>query len=159
MPKLINNLWFDKEAEEAATFYVSVFPNSKITEVQRYNAMMSRVSGQREGSVMLVSFELGEQKFLALNGGKQPWAQTSGFISFIIPCKNQAEIDHYWNAFADGGNEMPCGWIQDKFGLVWQVVPENIDSLMADPVKGKSAAQAMLKMKKIVIADMENASA
>ena len=158
MPKLTINLWFANKAEEAVPWYVSLFPNSHINTIMKYDAQMSAASGQPEGAVMLVSFALDGQPFLALNGGNQPWAQASGFVSFIINCKDQAEIDHYWNAFSEGGKPMPCGWITDKYGVTWQVVPENMGQLMADPVKGKAVAQAMLQMGKIIIADLEAAA-
>lgn len=153
MPKITNCLWFEKDAEAATGWYVSLFPNSRISRMQRADAQMAAESGQPEGSVIWVSFTLDGEEFIAINGGAQPWAKTSGFISFIIHCKDQAEIDHYWDAFTDGGNPMPCGWITDKHGITWQVVPHNIDSYM----ESKSATAALFKMEKIIIADLEAA--
>ena len=148
-------LWFDTQGEDAANFYASVFPNSRILEVQRYGS-----AGPRdEGSVMTVNFELNGQKFVALNGG--PEFTFSEAISFQIICESQEEVDEYWSKLTDGGEEGPCGWAKDKFGLSWQVVPQRLFELVGDPDPEKSqrVMQAMLKMKKIEIDELEQAAA
>ena len=148
-------LWFDTEAEEAATLYTSVFPNSKIGEVARYGE-----AGPREaGTVMTVSFELNGQKFLALNGG--PDFKFNEAISFQIDCENQDEVDMYWRELSEGGEEGPCGWLKDRFGVSWQVVPTRLPELLGDPDREKAqrVMAAMLKMKKIQIDELEAAAA
>jgi predicted 3-demethylubiquinone-9 3-methyltransferase (glyoxalase superfamily) len=148
-------LWFDTEGEEAAKFYTSLFPNSKILDVARYGE-----AGPREaGTVMTVSFELNGLEFLALNGG--PDFKFSEAISFQIPCEDQEEVDVYWNALSEGGEEGPCGWVKDKFGLSWQVVPTRLSELLgdADREKAQRVMAAMLKMKKIEIDQLEQAAA
>jgi predicted 3-demethylubiquinone-9 3-methyltransferase (glyoxalase superfamily) len=148
-------LWFDTEGEEAATLYTSVFPNSKILEVARYGE-----AGPREaGTVMTVSFELNGQKFLALNGG--PDFKFNEAISFQIDCENQEEVDLYWNKLSEGGEEGPCGWLKDRFGVSWQVVPTRLPELLVDPDREKAqrVMAAMLKMKKIQIEELEAAAA
>jgi len=147
-------LWFDMEGEEAATFYTSVFPNSKITEVARYGAAGPRP----EGTVMTVAFELDGQPFMALNGG--PEYSFSEAISFVVPCKDQDEVDAYWNALSDGGEEGPCGWLKDRFGVSWQIVPNALTRLLADPDPDRSqrVMAAMLQMKKIEIDQLERAA-
>ncbi len=150
MPKISPFLWFDTQAEEAAKFYTSVFSNSKITSMARYSKEAAEVSGQPEGSAMTVGFELDGEQFTALNGG--PMYKFSEAISFVVNCKDQAEIDHYWTSLtADGGEEGQCGWCKDKFGVSWQIVPDNLGELLSSP----AAMQAMLQMKKLVIADLE----
>ena len=148
-------LWFDTEGEAAATLYTSVFPNSKILEVARYGE-----AGPREaGTVMTVSFELNGQKFLALNGG--PDFKFNEAISFQIDCENQDEVDMYWNTLSEGGEEGPCGWLKDRFGVSWQVVPTRLPELLGDPDRAKAqrVMAAMLKMKKIQIDELEAAAA
>jgi len=147
-------LWFDTEGEEAATLYTSVFPNSKIREVARYGE-----AGPREaGTVMTVSFELNGQKFLALNGG--PDFKFNEAISFQIDCESQEEVDLYWNELSEGGEEGPCGWLKDRFGVSWQVVPTRLPELLGDPDREKAqrVMAAMLKMKKIQIDELEAAA-
>jgi predicted 3-demethylubiquinone-9 3-methyltransferase (glyoxalase superfamily) len=147
-------LWFDTEGEEAATLYTSVFPNSKIREVARYGE-----AGPREaGTVMTVSFELNGQKFLALNGG--PDFKFNEAISFQIDCESQEEVDLYWNKLSEGGEEGPCGWLKDRFGVSWQVVPTRLPELLGDPDREKAqrVMAAMLKMKKIQIDELEAAA-
>ena len=148
-------LWFDTEGEEAATFYTSVFPNSKITEIARYGSAGPRP----EGTVMTVAFDLDGQPFLALNGG--PQYSFSEAISFSVSCKDQDEVDAYWDALADGGEEGPCGWLKDRFGVSWQIVPEALPKLLSDPDKERSqrVMAAMLQMKKIEIDELERAAA
>ena len=155
MQKITPCLWFDTEGEEAATFYTSVFPNSRIVDVARYGSAGPRP----EGTVMAVSFELDGQKFVALNGG--PQFTFSEAISFQVDCQSQEEVDAYWSKLSAGGEEGQCGWLKDKFGLSWQIVPTRLIELLQDPDREKSqrAMEAMLKMKKIEIADVERAAA
>jgi len=141
-------LWFDTQAEEAAQFYVSIFKNAKITQISRYG----------DGRVMVVAFELDGQKFSALNGG--PMFKFNESVSFVVPCETQAEIDEYWTKLtAGGGKESQCGWLKDKYGLSWQITPANLGRLLGgpDPGKSKRAMAAMMQMKKIDIAALENA--
>lgn len=155
MPKITPFLWFDTQAEEAAKFYVSVFGNSKIVETTHYGEGSSKPAG----TVLTVEFELDGTRFLALNGG--PHFQFSEAVSFSIDCKSQDEIDYYWNKLtADGGGPLKGGWLKDRFGVSWQVVPEMMPRLLQDPDRAKAsrAMKAMLKMKKIVIADIETAA-
>ncbi len=146
MPKITPNLWFDTEAEEAAEFYCSVFPNSKIVNVTHYpDAVPSKA-----GEVLTVDFELDGQRFTALNGG--PQFKFNEAISLLIDCKDQDEVDYYWEKLtADGGEEGQCGWVGDKYGLSWQVVPEGMEELFNDddPERASRAMEAMLKMGKL----------
>jgi predicted 3-demethylubiquinone-9 3-methyltransferase (glyoxalase superfamily) len=148
-------LWFDTEGEDAARFYTSVFPNSKILEVARYGSAGPRP----EGTVMTVSFELDGQKFVALNGG--PQFTFSEAISFQVSCRSQDEVDAYWSKLSEGGEEGPCGWLKDRFGISWQIVPTVLPELLSDPDREKSqrVMQAMLNMKKIEIDELERAAA
>ena len=153
MPKLTPSLWFDTQGEEAAKFYTSLFPNSRIVEVTHYGE-----AGPRPvGTVMTVTFELDGQEFVALNGG--PEFTFDEAISFVIECKDQAEVDHYWNSLAEGGEEGPCGWVKDRFGLSWQVTPSVLDKMIADPDReaAQRAMAAMLQMQKIDIAELQRA--
>jgi predicted 3-demethylubiquinone-9 3-methyltransferase (glyoxalase superfamily) len=153
-------LWFDTQAEEAANLYCAVFPNSKITTVSRYPEAGQEVHGKPPGSVMVVAFEIDGQPFTALNGG--PIFKFDEAVSFQIMCDTQNEVDYYWSALTkDGGQEGPCGWLKDKFGLSWQVVPSAIPSMMADPDANKSARvmNAFMKMKKLDVAAIERAYA
>ena len=155
MQKITPCLWFDTEGEDAARFYTSVFPNSRIVDVAHYGSAGPRP----EGTVMAVSFELDGQKFVALNGG--PQFTFSEAISFQVDCQSQEEVDAYWSKLSADGEEGPCGWLKDKFGLSWQIVPARLMELLQDPDKEKAqrAMEAMLKMKKIEIADVERAAA
>jgi predicted 3-demethylubiquinone-9 3-methyltransferase (glyoxalase superfamily) len=155
MQKLTPCLWFDTEGEEAATFYTSAFPNSKIVEVARYGSAGPRP----EGTVMTVTFELDGQEFVALNGG--PQFTFNEAVSFQVSCETQDEVDAYWNTLSEGGEQGPCGWLKDRFGLSWQIVPRVLPELLADPDREKSqrVMQAMLKMKKIEIDALERAAA
>ena len=148
MQRITPFLWFDDQAEAAANFYVSVFKNSKIGKISRYGKAGQDVHGKEEGSVMVVEFELGDRPFVALNGG--PNFKFTEAVSFRIFCDTQAEIDHFWNALSKGGQEGPCGWLKDKYGLSWQVVPSVIPKMMTDPDIKKSdrVMNAVLKMKK-----------
>ena len=154
MPELTPCLWFDTEGEEAATFYTAVFPSSKITDIARYGA-----GGPRpEGTVMTVAFELDGQPFLALNGG--PQYTFSEAISFVVACADQEEVDRYWETLSEGGEEGPCGWLKDRFGVSWQIVPEALPRLLADPDRERSqrVMAAMLQMKKLQIDELEQAA-
>jgi predicted 3-demethylubiquinone-9 3-methyltransferase (glyoxalase superfamily) len=158
MQKITPFLWFDNQAEEAVNFYASVFKNSKIGNMARYDEAAGAAAGRPKGSVMTASFELEGQEFIALNGG--PHFKFSEAISFVISCDNQKEIDYYWDKLSsNGGEESQCGWLKDKFGLSWQIVPSSLSKLIAGPDKEKSkrAMGALMKMKKLVIADLENA--
>lgn len=155
MPKITPFLWFDDQAEEAAGFYVSVFPNSRILGVTRYGDAGPGATG----SVMTVRFEIDGSEFVALNGGPAH----SGFdeaISFVVDCSGQAEVDRYWKALTDGGDEIACGWLKDRFGLRWQIVPSELPSLLEDPDPGRArrAMEAMLTMKKLDVAAMKEAA-
>ncbi len=155
MKAMVPCLWFDTEGEEAAEFYTSVFPNSKILDVSRYGEAGPRPAG----TVMTVNFELNGQEFLALNGG--PDFTFSEAISFQVFCEDQDEVDRYWAALSEGGEEGPCGWLKDRFGLSWQIVPTRLSELLSDPDPERSqrAMKAMLGMKKIDIAELERAAA
>jgi predicted 3-demethylubiquinone-9 3-methyltransferase (glyoxalase superfamily) len=148
VPTITPNLWFDSEAEQAAEFYVSVFPNSKITDVTHYG----EASPERNGSVLTVDFVLDGQPYTGINGG--PQFTFSEAISLLILCADQDEIDHYWDALTAGGEESQCGWLKDKFGLSWQVCPVGMNEMLNDPDKERSnrAMQAMFGMQKIDVA-------
>ncbi|MFE0136432.1 VOC family protein [Streptomyces sp. NPDC059037] len=154
MPRITPNLWFDTQGEEAAKFYVSVFPNSKITHVSHYGEAGPRPAG----TVLTVEFVLDGQPYLALNGG--PEFTFNEAVSLSIDCADQEEVDHYWTKLSEGGEEGPCGWLKDKFGLSWQVVPQDLVKLLADPDAGRAqrAMKAMLGMKKIVVAELHKAA-
>jgi predicted 3-demethylubiquinone-9 3-methyltransferase (glyoxalase superfamily) len=153
MSKIVPNIWFIDKAEEAVKFYVSLLPDSEIGEVQRYNAEAAKVSGQPEGSVMYITFKLAGQDYAALQGGEQDFlGKGAGRISLLVNCEDQAEIDRLWAALSDGGEEWPCGWLLDKYGVTWQIVPKNLDDLLA---KSPAAWKAMLDMKKLDIAKLE----
>ncbi len=158
MQKITPFLWFDDQAEEAANFYVSLFPDAKIGHVARYDAAGAKVSGRPEGSAMTVSFSLAGQNFIALNGG--PIYKFSEAVSFMVNCETQEEVDKLWTALtADGGEESQCGWLKDRFGLSWQIVPTLLSTLLGDkdPVKAQRVMQAMLSMKKIECAALQRA--
>jgi len=148
-------LWFDGQAEAAATFYVSVFPNSRIHQVLRYGEAGREQHGQAPGTVMTVEFELDGQCFTALNGG--PHFQFTPAVSFVVHCRTQAEVDHYWHRLSEGGapEAQQCGWLADRFGLSWQIVPDRLIELLADPTTAEPAMQAMVAMKKIDIDALE----
>jgi predicted 3-demethylubiquinone-9 3-methyltransferase (glyoxalase superfamily) len=154
-------LWFDDQAEEAARFYTGIFKNSKIGKISRYGEAGRDVHGRPPGSVMLVEFELNGQPFSALNGG--PVFQFNEAISFVITCKDQKELDYYWDKLSQGGDlkAQQCGWLKDKYGLSWQVIPAVLPDLVGDPNSEKSqrAMEAMLQMKKIDLATLERAYA
>ena len=154
MQKITPFLWFDTQAEEAATFYASIFPKSKILNVARYG----EAGPGPKGSVMTVEFELDGQRMIALNGG--PHFKFTEAISLSVSCKDQKEVDHYWGKLSQGGQEARCGWLKDKYGLSWQVNPAILGELLAsrDAKKAKRVMEAMLKMKKIDIAALKAAA-
>jgi predicted 3-demethylubiquinone-9 3-methyltransferase (glyoxalase superfamily) len=158
MQKITPFLWFDNQAEEAVIFYTSVFKNSKVGNMARYDEAAAAAAGRPKGSVVTAAFELEGQEFIALNGG--PHFKFSEAISFVISCDTQKEIDYYWDKLtSNGGEESQCGWLKDKFGLSWQIVPSSLSKYIAGPDKEKSkrAMGALMKMRKLVIADLENA--
>ena len=154
-------LWFDGQAEEAAKFYTAIFKNSRILSMSRYGEAGHEVHGQPAGTVMTVAFELDGQAFTALNGG--PIFKLNEAISFQVGCETQEEIDYYWEELSEGGDRraQQCGWLKDKFGASWQIVPNVLPRLLADRDSGKSqrVMKAMLQMKKIEIAELERAHA
>jgi predicted 3-demethylubiquinone-9 3-methyltransferase (glyoxalase superfamily) len=147
-------LWFDAQAEEAALFYVSLFPDSRIESLTRY----SEAGPGPVGSAMTVEFSLRGRRFVALNGG--PVFSFTPAVSFVVDCEDQAEIDRYWSALSAGGSEGQCGWLTDKFGLSWQIVPKALGRILGDPdpERARRATEAMLKMKKLSIAELEAAA-
>jgi predicted 3-demethylubiquinone-9 3-methyltransferase (glyoxalase superfamily) len=148
MKKITPFLWFDTQAEEAMNFYVSLFRNSKVNNISR----------GPDGRAFTVSFELDGQEFMGLNAG--PQFQFNEAVSMFVDCEDQAEVDYFWNAFtADGGEESMCGWLKDKYGLSWQIVPKQLGELMGgpDPEKSKRVMDTMLKMRKIIVADLQKA--
>jgi predicted 3-demethylubiquinone-9 3-methyltransferase (glyoxalase superfamily) len=154
MQKIYPFLWFDSQAEEAANFYCSVFPDSKIGKIAR----CGKFGPGPEGSVLTISFTLGGQEFVGLNAG--PQFKFTEAVSFVVPCKTQEEIDNYWSKLTSGGGqESMCGWLKDKFGLSRQIIPANLDQLMSDPDPQKSGRvmQALLQMKKLDLAKLEAA--
>lgn len=161
MPKITQKitpfLWFDGQAEEAVKFYTSIFENSKIASATHYDEEGSKAAGRPKGSVMTVPFQLEGQDFVALNGG--PVFKFTEAISFVVNCETQKEVDHFWEKLSAGGEEVQCGWLKDKFGLSWQVVPTILTELLQDkdPQKAKRVMAAMLKMKKIDIAELRRA--
>ena len=142
-------LWFDSEGEEAARFYTSIFKNSKIGRVARYDEEASKAAGSPKGSVMTVEFELDGQRFMALNGG--PLFKFTEAISLVVNCETQKEVDHFWEKLSAGGQEVQCGWLKDRFGVSWQIVPTILMELLhdKDPERSRRVMAAMLKMKKI----------
>lgn len=158
MQKISTCLWFDGKAEEAAKFYTSIFKNSKILGISRYDKDSSEASGQKEGAVMTVMFEIEGREFMGLNGG--PIFKFNESVSFMIDCKDQEEVDYYWdNLIADGGKPSECGWLKDKYGLSWQVVPSILNELIGgkDTKKGRAAMKAMLTMSKMDVAKLQKA--
>lgn len=150
-------LWFDDQAEEAVKFYVSIFKNSKIGRVTRYEDEGAKAAGRPKGSVMTVAFELDGQEFVALNGG--PLFKFTEAISLVVNCATQAEVDDYWSKLSAGGQEVQCGWLKDRFGLSWQVVPTILPEMLQDrdPERAKRVMAAMLKMKKLDVAALKKA--
>ena len=152
--KITPNLWFDTESEEAAAFYTSIFKNSRIVSVAHYTEAGPRPAG----TVMTVEFELDGQRFVAINGG--PQFKFDEAVSFQITCETQDEIDYYWDSLVEGGEEGPCGWLKDRYGLSWQVTPTGMEELFSDPdpERANRAMQAMLAMKKLDIAALRSAA-
>jgi predicted 3-demethylubiquinone-9 3-methyltransferase (glyoxalase superfamily) len=159
MRKITPCLWFDDEGEEAARFYVSIFPDSEIDAVSRYGKEGFEVHGKPEGAAMTVSFHLAGQSFTALNGG--PQYSFSEAISFQVDCETQAEVDHYWSRLAEGGEEGPCGWLKDRFGVSWQIVPNALPRLLGHPEAAvrERVTKAFMQMKKLDVAALERAAA
>jgi len=155
MQRITPFLWFDMQAEEASAFYASVFKDSRILETTRYG----KAGPGSEGSVMTVSFELEDQPFMALNGG--PAHHFNESVSFVVSCESQEEVDYFWSRLGEGGEEGPCGWLKDRYGLSWQIVPKRLSELVSDPdpVRAERAMQAMFGMTKIDLAAIERAAA
>ncbi len=156
--KITPFLWFDHQAEEAARFYTSIFKNSRVGKIARYGSEGEKVSGRPAGSVMTVQFQLADQDFVALNGG--PQFRFTEAISFVVNCRTQAEVDQYWKKLSAGGREVQCGWLRDKYGLCWQIVPTVLGELLSDPdaAKAHRVMQAMLKMVKLDIRKLKRAA-
>ena len=148
-------LWFDNQAEEAATFYTSIFKNSKIEAVSRYGKEGFEIHGQKEGTALTVSFHINGQAFTALNGG--PVFTFNEAVSFQIFCDTQKEIDEYWEKLTEGGQEVQCGWLKDKFGISWQIVPTILPTLMTDPSRSQRVMKAYMQMVKFDIKTLEEA--
>lgn len=142
-------LWFDNEAEQAAYFYVSIFDDSAVKSVSRYGDEGKEFHGKEPGTALMVTFELNGQSFSALNGG--PHFKHSEAVSFVLSCDTQEEIDYFWTKLSEGGQESMCGWLKDKFGVSWQVVPSILGKLMTDPSRASRVMSAFLKMKKFDI--------
>lgn len=157
--KITPCLWFDTEAEAAANAYVAIFENSRILRISRYGKEGHEVHGREAGSVMTVEFEIEGQRFVALNGG--PQFKFSEAVSFQVHCDTQDEIDHYWGKLTEGGEEGPCGWLKDRFGLSWQIVPAVLPKMLMDPDPARSGriTQAFLQMRKFDIQALERAYA
>ena len=158
MQKIVPNLWFDDQAEEAANYYASIFKNSKVGTVTHYGKSAAKVAGRPEGSVLTVEFEVEGQTFVGLNGG--PAFKFSEAVSFQVNCKDQAEVDELWGKLtADGGQESVCGWLKDKYGVSWQIVPDVMNEMMRDggTEKQERMMNAMLQMKKLDVAALQKA--
>jgi predicted 3-demethylubiquinone-9 3-methyltransferase (glyoxalase superfamily) len=159
MQRITPFLWFNDNAEEAVKFYTSIFKKSKIGKIARYDEAGEKVAGRPAGSVMTIEFEIEGQDFIALNGG--PHFKFNEAVSFVVSCKTQTEVDYYWNKLSAGGKEVQCGWLKDKFGLSWQIVPTILGELMSDkdPVKSQRVMEAMLKTVKLDINKLKAAYA
>jgi predicted 3-demethylubiquinone-9 3-methyltransferase (glyoxalase superfamily) len=155
--KIIPHLWFDDKAEEAANFYISIFRNSKILKVTRYGEAAAEVSGRPKGSVLTVEFRIEGQDFVALNGG--PMFSFTPAISFLVSCKTQEEVDRLWDRLLEGGQPEQCGWLKDKYGVSWQVVPAVLEEMLSDPdpERAERVMKAMLQMVKLDIKALKNA--
>ena len=157
MQKITPCLWFDDQAEKAVKFYASIFKNSKIKSITRYSEDAAKVSGRPKGSVLTVAFQLAGQEFLALNGG--PIFKFTEAVSFIVNCQTQAEVDRLWEKLSEGGEKGQCGWLKDKYGLSWQIVPTILSKMLQDKDarKSESVMSALLQMKKLDIKRLEQA--
>ncbi len=157
MQKISLCLWFDSQGEEAARFYTSIFKDSKVGHVTRYDEAAAKAAGRPQGSVMTVDFELDGQRYMALNGG--PLFKFTEAISLVVNCETQKEVDHFWERLSAGGQEVQCGWLKDRFGVSWQIVPTILPEMLQDkdPEKAKRVMAAMLKMKKIDIDGLKQA--
>ncbi len=157
MRKIVTFLWFKEKAEEAVDLYVSLFDDAKIIDTSYLTETVAEAAGKKAGDVSTIDFELAGQSFTALNGG--PMYAFSEAISIAVNCKNQEEIDKLWDALTDGGEIMSCGWVTDKYGVTWQIMPESLDIMMRDPdtVKADRVGAVMLDMKKLIISDLEKA--
>lgn len=157
MQKITPFLWFDDKAEEAAKFYTSIFKNSKILNVARYGEEGAKVSERPKGTVMIVAFQLDGQEFVALNGG--PIFTFSPAISFVVNCGTQEEVDMFWEKLSEGGETSQCGWLKDKYGVSWQIVPTILGEMLTDPdpIKSERVMKSMLQMKKIDIKALKKA--
>lgn len=157
MQKITPCLWFDNQAEEAVNYYVSIFKNSKIKSVSRYGEEGAKAAGRPKGSVMVMTFELDGQEFMALNGG--PVFKFTEAISFIVNCETQEEVDRFWEKLSEGGEKGPCGWLKDKYGLSWQIVPTVLGEMMQDKdaEKPERVMKAMLQMTKLDIKGLRQA--
>ena len=158
--KITPFLWFDNQAEEAVSFYTSIFKNSRIVSIARYGEEGAEASGRPKGTVMTIAFQLDGQEFVALNGG--PIFKFTEAISFVVNCESQDEVDHYWEKLSGGGDPkaQQCGWLKDKYGLSWQIVPTVLITLLndPDPEKSRRVMKAMLQMKKIDIETLKQAA-
>ncbi|MDR3458682.1 MAG: VOC family protein [Verrucomicrobiae bacterium] len=157
MQKITPFLWFDDQAEAAVKFYTTSFKPSKILKVSRYSESGAKASGRKKGAVMTIAFRLNGQEFIALNGG--PVFKFTEAISFVVNCKTQAEVDHFWKKLSAGGKEIQCGWLKDKYGVSWQIVPEALAKLMSsrDAAKSQRVMQALLQMVKLDIKKLKAA--
>jgi len=157
MPTITPFLWFNHQAEEAVRFYTSIFQKSKVGKIARYGKESERVAGRPAGSVMTVEFELAGRDFVALNGG--PQFKFTEAISFVVSCKTQVEVDWFWNKLSAGGKKVQCGWLKDKYGVSWQVVPTILNELLSDkdPARSQRVMEAMLKMVKLDIGKLKRA--
>jgi len=157
MQKITPCLWFDSKAEEAARFYVSLFKNSKVGSISRYGEEGAKAVGRPKGSVMIVTFQLDGQEFMALNGG--PLFKFSEAISFVVNCKTQKEVDEFWEKLSKGGEKGQCGWLKDKYGLSWQVVPPGMEEMLQDKDAGRRerVMKAVLQMRKLDVKRLKQA--
>lgn len=157
MQKITPNLWFDDQAEEAANFYVSIFKNSQIGAITHYGESAAEISGKPKGSVLTVTFQIEGQDFTALNGG--PQFKFTEAMSLLVNCETQQEVDELWEKLSEGGEKGPCGWLKDKYGVSWQVVPHILEEMMLDPdpLKAERVMKALLQMKKIDIEGLKQA--
>jgi len=157
MQKIVPFLWFNEQAEEAAKFYVSIFKNSKVVRTTRYGEAGAKVSGRPRNSVMTVEFKLGGRKFVALNGG--PHFKFTEAISFVVSCQTQKELDKFWKQLSAGGKEERCGWLKDKYGVSWQIVPTGLEEMLSakDARRSERVMQALIQMDKIEIKTLKKA--